>query len=71
MIIKWYNLMHEKGVKLTKVRFVNSPSSSSALTSVTPNGNTSKHETWYSYVVPLGIVHRHVKNFVNNVLLVK
>ena len=32
---------------------------------------TSKHETWYSDVVPLWVVHRHVKNFVNNVLLVK
>ena len=35
-IIKWYNLMHEKGVKLSKVYFVNS-SSSSALTGVTVN----------------------------------
>ena len=73
VIIKWYNLIDDKGIKLIKVYFVNSPSSSSTLTGVynSLNTNTSIHETWYSDVVSLWVVHRHVKYFVNNVLLVK
>ena len=35
------------------------------------NYSTCKHETLHSYVVPLWVAHRHVKNFVNNVVLVK
>ena len=31
------------------------------------NYSTYKHETLHSYVVPLWVVHRHVKDFVNNV----
>ena len=33
VIMKWYNLIDDKGVKLTKVHFVNSPSSSSSSSS--------------------------------------
>ena len=33
MIIKWYNLIDDKGVKLTKVYFVNSSSSASSSSS--------------------------------------
>ena len=35
------------------------------------NNSTCKHETLHSYVVPLWVAHRHVKNVVNNVVLVK
>ena len=34
------------------------------------NYSTCKHETLHSYVVPLWVVHRHVKNVVNNVVLI-
>ena len=35
------------------------------------NYSTCKHETLHSYVVPLWVAHHHVKNVVNNVVLVK
>ena len=42
VIIKWYNLMDDKGVKLTKVHFVNSPSSASS------SSSSSSSSAWRS-----------------------